>query len=169
MTDVNRLRNGSLLMAAAGVAFIGYGILFLLLNFFASGFELGVSTLNGVTRSDIEAFEPGVLNYISHLHVATAAFIISTGLAVAALAWRGVRDGQLWAWHASVAAAVIGLLIALPMHWGGLFDHNWLVHLGPVYLAAVVFVVGAGLAWPELRGTTGVPGAAEVRAGSSSA
>lgn len=162
MTDSTNLRKGSFLMAIAGIAFVGYGLLFLLLNFASSGFELGVSTLNGVTRADLNALEPGVLHYIGHLHVATAAFIISTGIAVAALSWFGVRDGQRWAWTASVVAAVTGLAIALPMHWADLFDHNWVLHLGPVYLAAIIFVVGAGLAWPELRsaGTTAGEGAA---------
>lgn len=152
MTENRNLERGALLMAAAGIAFVGYGVLFLVLNFTSSGFELGVSTINGVSREDLTAFEPGVLHYIGHLHVATAAFIISTGIAVAALAWRGVREGQQWAWNTSVAAAVIALAIALPMHWGGLFDHNWLVHLGPVYLATVVFVIGAGIARQELQG-----------------
>ena len=155
MTDQTNLEKGALLMAIAGIAFVGYGLLFLFLNFASNGFELGVSTINGVTRADLEGFEPGVLHYIGHLHVATAAFIVSTGIAVAALSWWGVREGQRWAWTASVVAAVTGLAIALPMHWVDLFAHDWVVHLGPVYLAAIVFVVGAGLAWPELRSTDG--------------
>lgn len=150
MTARANLHNGALLMAIAGIAFIGYGVLFLALNFLSSGFELGVSTINGVTRADLDAFEPGVLHYIGHLHVATSAFIISTGIAVTALSWFGVRRGESWAWNAAVASAVIGLLIALPMHWLDLFAHDWLVHLGPVYLAALVFLAGAGLSRREL-------------------
>lgn len=150
MTDRSNLDRGALLMAVGGVAFVGYGLLFLALNFFGSGFELGVSSLNGVSRGDLEAFEPGVLHYIGHLHVATAAFIVSTGIAVTALAWSGVRRGATWAWNAAVASAVTGLAIALPMHWLDLFAHNWLLHLGPVYLAAAVFVVGAAQARRDL-------------------
>lgn len=152
MASNQQVRNGSMLMAIAGVAFIGYGLVFLVLNFIGGGFELGVETINGVTRGDLNALDPGVMHYIGHLHVATAAFIISTGIAVAALSWYGVRRRQLWAWTTSVAAAVVGLAIALPMHWVDLFTHDWVVHLGPVYLATVVFVAGALMAWPELRG-----------------
>ena len=144
-------RIGSLLMALAGVAFIGYGIVFLARTFFGAGFELGVATLNGVTRADLNAIDPGVVHYINHLHVATAAFIISTGIAVAALAWYGVRSGLLWAWTTAVVAAVVGLVLALPMHYMDLFSHNWVTHLGPIYLATVVFVVGAVLAYRGLR------------------
>ena len=144
------VRKGSALMALAGVAFVGYGLVFLIWNFAGGGFELGVDAINGVTRADLIAFEPAVLHYISHLHVATAAFIISTGLAVAGLGWYGVRQGKRWAWNTAVAAAVLGLAIALPMHWVDLFAHDWVTHLAPIYLAAAVFVVGAVLALPGL-------------------
>ncbi|MDP8930812.1 MAG: hypothetical protein M3O70_20150 [Actinomycetota bacterium] len=153
-SDIDRTGNpdvkkGSALMALAGVAFVGYGAVFLIWNFAGGGFELGVDTIDGVTRGDLRAFEPAVLHYISHLHVATAAFIISTGIAVAGLAWYGARKRLLWAWTTAVAAAVLGLAFALPMHWIDLFTHNWLIHLTPIYVAAVVFVAGALL---SLRG-----------------
>lgn len=142
------LRRGGLLMALAGVAFVGYGVVFLALAFLGSGFELGVSSLNGLTRADLD---PAVLYYITHLHVATAAFIISTGIAIAALSWYGVRAGLRWAWATAVVAAVVGLALALPMHYFEGFGHDWLTHLGPIYLATVVFVVGAVLALQGLR------------------
>ncbi|WP_222919848.1 hypothetical protein [Natrinema sp. SYSU A 869] len=145
------VRVGSLLMALAGVAFVGYGIVFLARTFFGTGFELGVATLNGVTPADLNALDPAIMHYINHLHVATAAFIIATGIAIAALAWYGVRSGQLWAWATAVVAAVIGLAIALPMHYADLFAHNWVTHLGPIYLATIVFVVGAILAYRGIR------------------
>lgn len=138
--NVTGLRNGSLLMAVAGLAFIGYGIVFLLLNFFGSGFELGVESLGGISPGELD---PTVAYYISHLHVATAGFIISTGIAVTALSWFGIRTGQMWAWTTAVASAVIGLAIALPMHYTGHLPHDWVAHLGPIYLAVVIFVVGA--------------------------
>ena len=145
----SQLRNGSLLMALAGVAFVGYGIVFLVLNFVGSGFELGVSTLSGMSRADLD---PTVAYYISHLHVATAAFIISTGIAVAALSWYGVRQRLTWAWATAVVAAVVGLVLALPMHWtADAFAHDWVTHLGPIYLATVVFVVGVAMAYRGMQ------------------
>lgn len=147
----NNLRNGSLLMAIAGIAFIGYGVVFLIRDVAGGGFELGVDAINGVTPAELEAFEPAVVHYISHLHVATAAFIISTGIAVTALAWWGVRRGQPWAWVTAVVAPVVALALALPMHYLELFTHDWVTHLAPIYLATAVFVVGALLALPGLR------------------
>ena len=146
------LRRGAALMALAGVAFVGYGLVFLVWDLAGGGFELGVETINGVTRADLNALEPALVHYISHLHVATAAFIVSTGIAVAGLAWYGVRRRALWAWTTAVVAAVLGLAIALPLHWVDLFPHDWLTHLGPVYLAAAVFVAGALLGLRGLQG-----------------
>jgi uncharacterized protein YacL len=145
----SNLRTGSFLMALAGVAFIGYGVVFLVLNFVGSGFEIGVSTLGGMTPADLN---PTVAYYISHLHVATAAFIISTGIAVTALSWFGIRQRLTWAWATAVVTAVVGLVLALPMHYtADAFSHNWITHLGPVYIATFVFVVGAVLSYRGLQ------------------
>jgi hypothetical protein len=144
-----QLRNGAALMALAGIAFVGYGVVFLVMNFVGSGFELGVSTLAGMTAADLD---PTVAYYISHLHVATAAFIISTGIAVAGLSWYGVRQRLTWAWATAIVSAVVGLALALPMHWtGNAFAHDWVTHLGPIYLATIVFIVGVVLSYRGVR------------------
>lgn len=150
-----RLRNGAILMALAGLGFVGYGVAFLLRALTGSGFEIGVHTLDGLTRPELAETYPEVAYYITHAHVALAGFIIATGIAVTALSWYGVRTGQLWAWATAVATAVVGLAIALPMHYTGEFGHDWVTHLGPIYLATILFVVGAVLALLSLR--TSVP------------
>jgi hypothetical protein len=145
-TDLSR---GSALMLIASLAFIGYAVAFLLRNFAGSGFELGVATLNGITPDNLNALNPAIMHYIGHLHVAVSGFIAATGIAVAALSWYGVRHGEWWAWIAAVAAPVVGLAVALPYHYTGTFQLDWIQHLGPIYLATIVFVVGALL---SLRG-----------------
>jgi ABC-type uncharacterized transport system permease subunit len=67
-----------------------------------------------------------------------------TGLAVLFLVAYGVRRGALWAWVGAVAAPVLGLAVALPAHYPNNFDT--LGHLGLIYLATGIFVVGALLA-----------------------
>ena len=145
-TQNSGLNQGAVLMLIGALAFIGYAVVFLFRNFAGGGFELGVQTLNGITRDNLNALNQAIMHYIGHLHVATAGFIAATGIAVAALSWYGVRRGEWWAWIAAVVSPVVGLAVALPYHYTGTFEHDWVTHLGPIYIATLVFVVGALLA-----------------------
>jgi len=149
----SKLRTGSLLMLLGALSFIGYGIIFLFRALYGSGFELGVDTLNGATQAELNALNSAIVPYITHLHIATAGFIAATGIAVAALAHYGVREGKMWAWIAAVISPVVGLAAALPMHYLGVFTYNWITHLGPIYIGTLIFVVGALYALPGLLQT----------------
>jgi len=142
-TDNPSLRLGSVVMLIGALSFIGYAVVFFFRNFMGTGFELGVETINGITQADLNALNPAIVSYIGHLHIATAGFIAATGIAVAALAWYGVRRGEWWAWVTAVVAPVVGLAVALPMHYLNVFAYNHVTHLGPIYLGTLVFVVGA--------------------------
>ena len=136
------LRNGSLLMAVAAVGFIGYAIIFFVRNFTDSFLELGIGHSEvDVGKDAITQFSPSLYHYISHLHIAISGFIAATGLAVLFLVWFGVRRGHMWAWVGAVAAPVLALAVALPAHYPN--DLDTLGHLGLIYLATVIFVVGA--------------------------
>lgn len=139
------LRLGSTLMALAGLAFVGYAVIFFVRNFTDAFLELGIGPAEvPVGREDIRAFSPELQHYISHLHIAVSGFIAATGLATAALAWFGVRRGEVWAYATAVAAPVLGLAVALPAHYP--YGLDTIGHLGLIYLATAVFVVGAGVA-----------------------
>jgi len=151
------VRNGATLMALAAAGFIGYAVLFLVRNFTDSFLELGIGPNEvNVGKDQIQQFSPSLYHYISHLHLAVSGFIAATGMAVLLLAIYGVRSGQAWAWVAAVAAPVLGLAIALPAHYP--WNLDTLGHLGLIYLATLVFVVGAVLSGKGLldaRRTTG--------------
>jgi hypothetical protein len=133
-------------IAAAGL--IGYAVVFLVRNFTDSFLEVGIGPNEvPVGKDAIQQFSPELSHYVSHLHIAVSGFIAATGLAVLFLVAFGVRRGELWAWVGAVAAPVLALAVALPAHYPYNFDT--LGHLGPVYLATVIFVAGALLA---LRG-----------------
>jgi hypothetical protein len=150
--DVNEraLRIGSALMAFAGIAFIGYAILFIVVNFASDLLEIGIGADEvKVTKDQIEQFSPSLYDYVSHANVAIAGFIASTGFATAALSWFGVRRGLGWAWVAAVATPVLGLAIALPLHYP--YGFATLGHLGLIYLATAIFVVGALVSLKPIR------------------
>jgi hypothetical protein len=144
-----RLRLGAALMALAGLGFVGYGVLFLVRNFTGAFLELGIGPEQvDVSRAEIQAFSPSLFHYVGHLHIALSGFIAAAGLTVAALAWFGVRRGELWAWITAVVVPVVALGVALPAHYP--YGLATVGHLGLIYLATAVFLVGALLALPAL-------------------
>ena len=125
-------------------------MIFFVRNFTDSFLEIGIGPNEvDVGKDAIDQFSPSLYDYIGHLHVAVSGFIAAAGLATAALAWYGVRRGQLWAWVAAVATPVLGLAVALPAHYPNDFDT--LGHLGLIYADTLLFVVGALLALSALR------------------
>ncbi len=146
MSKEQSLRNGAALMVLGVVIFLIYAVVFFFGAFTAGGFEIGVATINGVTEQQLNELNPAIMQYITHLHIATAGFIAATAIAAGALAWFGVRDGAWWAWITAVISPVVGLVVALPMHYMGVFEHDWVIHLGPIYLGTAIFVIGALLA-----------------------
>jgi hypothetical protein len=141
---------GTWLMTIAGIAFIGYGIIFFVRNFTGDFLELGIGPDQVPSGKDeIKAFDNDLYHYISHLHIAIAGFIAAVGVAVVFLSWFGVRRGMGWAWVGAVVTPVLALAVALPAHypWG----FGTLGHLGLIYLATAIFAVGAVLSGLTLR------------------
>ena len=148
-TPDNSLDLASKLIVLSGIGLVGYGIMFLIRNF--TGFiELGLTPQHiGGTPEQIRAANPHLFNYVSHLQVAVAAFIIALGVAVIPLAWRGVRSGQRWALWTAFLAPVIGVGLALPLHY--VHGFATLGHLGLIYLDAAILLVGTVLAFKALN------------------
>ncbi|MDV8148039.1 hypothetical protein [Arthrobacter sp. B10-11] len=137
-------------MTLAGLAFVGYAAVFLVLNFSGTFLELGIGPDEvDKGKADVEAFSAQLYHYISHLHIALSGFIAATGLAIAGLSWFGVRRGNRWAFATAVVVPVVGLAVALPAHypWG----LATLGHLGPVYLTVLIFLVGSVAAYSGMR------------------
>jgi hypothetical protein len=148
--DERLLRIGSWLMITAGAGFIGYAILFFIRNFSDQFLELGIGHNEvNVGADQIQAFSPSLFDYIGHLQIALSGFIAAVGIAVVFLVWYGVRSGLMWAWRAAVVVPVSALLVALPDHYPNNFDT--IGHLGLIYLATLVFAVGAVMTLIALR------------------
>lgn len=136
------LRTSAILMLVGVAFFIIYAVVFLFRSFYGTGFEIGVDTLNGVTMADLDQMDPAIGAYMAHLQVALSGFIMAASIAVGAIAWYGVRRGELWAWITAMGAPVIALIVALPLHYTGGFPHDWVTHIGPIYLGTLIFVIG---------------------------
>jgi hypothetical protein len=160
MSKEQSLRNGAGLMVLGALIFFVYAVAFFFRAFASSGFEFGVETLNGVTPQQLNDLNPAIIGYIRHVHAATAGFAAGTAIAAGGLAWYGVRNGLWWAWVLGVIVPVVSLAMALPLHYMGYFNYNWLSHLGPIYIGTIIYVVGAVVALIGL--SKAMPGAARA-------
>ena len=143
------LNIGSILIALAGVALVGYGFVILIRNISGST-EPGLTTEQlGAAPEEIQAFSQDLFNYILHLQAANAGFMIGLGVAVIALALFGIRRGESWSLWTAFLATLVALAIALPLHYP--FGFDTLGHLGPVYLVIVILLVGTFLSWRAMR------------------
>ena len=160
MSRGQSVRRGAGFMVLAALIFLVYAVVFFFRAFASSGFEVGVPTLNGVTPQQLDELNPAIMAYITHLHLAIAGFIGATAIAAGSLAWYGVRDGLWWAWITAVIVPVVGLAVALPMHYMGHFNYDWVSHLGPIYVGTIIYVFGAVVALVGL--IEGAPAAAQA-------
>lgn len=69
----------------------------------------------------------------------------AVGLLSAALAWYGIRTGQMWAWSAAVAAFALIMIAALPGAAFNDMEGNMLA------MGAVMYAAGALIAFRDLR------------------
>lgn len=154
----SRLRQGTSLIALAGVLFVLHGIGFLYRTYYTDGFELGVATLDGVTADELAATHPEVASYITHVHVSFAGLMIAAGLGVTAIAWFGIRRGDRWALGAALMVPLVFAGFTLPVHQTVRFDFDFLLHLGPAAIGLPLLLAGgflAALGYRELAdGTT---------------
>ena len=150
---VGRLNWGSATIALAGVAVFVYGLIVLILNFTAF-IELGLNRqLVGTDAAALQMNNPTLYNYISHLQVNLAAFIMGYGLVLAALAWFGIRRGQRWALWAALGSYLLGLVVGLPIHY--VYGLAALGHVGPFYLVTVAVLVGTWLSFSGMQRANG--------------
>jgi cation transport ATPase len=141
-------RWGRALWLTIAVALVLYAVVFVLWVFFGGTLELGITEDEvDVTRSEIEAFSPSLMDYIDHLHVAIGGFIAGLGVAIGGMAWHGLREHRMWALWVMVAAVGVALLISTPLHHVHGFDT--LAHMGMVYPGVAI---GALATWWTYHG-----------------
>jgi hypothetical protein len=151
-TAARRLRWGSSLLVVAGLLFTFQGLGTIYRGYFQTRFEPGVHDLGGVTAHELAQQNPAVQSYIDHLAVNLGALMVVGGIAMVALVWFGVRDGQVWAYVTTLVFPVGFLLVTLPVHQTVHFHFDQVLHLGPAGIGTSIVVAGAVLAYLGLQG-----------------
>jgi hypothetical protein len=146
-----KLRQGAILIAVTGFGIVGYGLTFLYTVYFRTEFELGVDTLGGVTRADLAASNPEMLQYMDHLHVGLGGLLVALGITLIALGWYGVQRGYRWAVTTSLGIALIALVTNVLVHYQPGFGYDWVIHIAPSLLITIVVLVGGVQAYQGVQ------------------
>ncbi|MBK8257984.1 MAG: hypothetical protein IPK82_35630 [Polyangiaceae bacterium] len=108
----------------------------------------------GVTRAELQALNPRLIPLIAHDRAGFGGGLCSTGLAVMACVWLGIKPGAAALWRTLLIAGVVGFATAIGVH--PVVGYTSFVHLAPAYAGALAFTVG--MAWlykPMCRSDSG--------------
>lgn len=97
----------------------------------------------GLTRADLGAVNPRLLDFLAHDRVSLAGTMVSLGVLYVALAWFGVRRGIHWAARAFALSTAVGLASFFLFAAHGYLDP---LHAGLSITIAALFI--AGRRWP---------------------
>lgn len=151
MSTEPELRQGALLIAVTGFGVVGYGLTFLYSAYLGSEFELGVDTLGGVTRAELAATNPEMLQYMDHLHVGVGGLLVALGISLVGLGWYGVRGGSRWAVSTSLVIALAALVTNFLVHHRPGFGYDWAIHIAPSVLVTFLVIIGGVRAYQGLQ------------------
>jgi hypothetical protein len=150
MSTDPRLRQGATLIAVTGFGVVGYGLTFLYSAYLGTAFELGVDSLGGVTRAELAASNPEMLQYMDHLHVGLGGLLVALGIALVALGRYGIRRGYRWAVVTSLVIALTALVTNFLVHYRPGFGYDWAIHIAPSVLVTLLVLVGGVRAYQGL-------------------
>ncbi|MGE5072539.1 MAG: hypothetical protein ACM3MF_03855, partial [Anaerolineae bacterium] len=111
--------------------------------------EIGLTPARvGGSAEQIEAMDPRLFDYITHIQVASCGLLMAFGATIIALAWFGIRTGQKWALWTAFGAHMLVYLVGLPLHF--VYGFATLGHLGPVFLDLAFILAGSYLSYRAL-------------------
>jgi dihydroorotate dehydrogenase len=109
----------------------------------------------GVTVAELRALNPRLVPLIAHDRAGFGGGLFSTGLAVMATVWWGLRPGARGLWWALCLAGGIGFACAIGIH--PIVGYLSFVHLAPAYAGALSLIVGLALLYRPLCRWDGSP------------
>jgi dihydroorotate dehydrogenase len=96
----------------------------------------------GVTVGELRALNPRLIPLIAHDRAGFGGGLVSTGLAILASTWCGLRPGARGLWWSFLAAGLIGFATSIGIH--PLVGYTSFIHLLPAYIGTAAFLLGMG-------------------------
>jgi hypothetical protein len=94
----------------------------------------------GTTVGELQALNPRLIPLIAHDRAGFGGGLASTGIAILASAWCGLRPGARGFWWSFLAAGLVGFATSIGIH--PMVGYTSFVHLLPAYLGAAAFLLG---------------------------
>jgi hypothetical protein len=79
-------------------------------------------TMTGLTRDQLAAINPRLLDFMKHDRVTLAGTMLAVGILYASLAWHGIRRGMHWAYATVATSALAGFFTFFAFLGFGYFD-----------------------------------------------
>ena len=137
-------------MVLSSLGFVIYGVILLVHNLtggvLASGFLYG--DLSDSSRALLVG-HPQLVEYINHLRLRLAGFVITTGLVLGMIAYFGVRSGHQSAWWTQTIGFPAIALTLLPTHLSSdAYPSAW---VAPFYAFLGMWIAGAIVSYRALH------------------
>src|SRR4029079_14516604 len=102
----------------------------------------------GATVDELRALNPRLVPLIAHDRAGFGGGLCSTGIAVMACLWCGVRPGARSLWRAMLFAGVVGFGTGIVVH--PVVGYVSFTHLAPAYAGAIAFAIGMTLLYAPM-------------------
>jgi dihydroorotate dehydrogenase len=96
----------------------------------------------------IEQFNSKLISVIAHDRAGFGSALLSVGLLVLLISLWGFREGEKWVWWSMLVAGLPAFLSGIITHF--VIGYTTFIHLLPVYIAFVLYVLGLLLSFPYL-------------------
>ncbi|MFP7298800.1 dihydroorotate dehydrogenase [Neobacillus niacini] len=102
-----------------------------------------------MTPEMVESISSNLIPVIAHDRAGFGSALVSVGLLILMISLWGFRKGERWIWNTLAAGALPAFIAGIGTHI--YIGYTTFIHLLPVYLLVVLYLLGLGLSYPFLK------------------
>ncbi|MBX3062838.1 MAG: dihydroorotate dehydrogenase [Anaerolineae bacterium] len=138
---------GQLFFAVTGLGLFGGGLAIVTVGLIGVFVPSDLTFIN-ITTNALYAASPRMLSLIAHDRIGFGGALVATGILTTFMALWGFRKGERWLWWTLVIGGPPGIIGGIGIHF--VVGYTDFLHLAPVYLTLLLYVLGAVCAYPYL-------------------
>lgn len=138
---------GQLFFAVTGLGLFGGGLAIVTVGLIGVFVPSDLAFIN-ITTDALYAASPRMLSLIAHDRIGFGAALVATGILTTFMALWGFRKGERWLWWTLLIGGPPGIIGGIGIHF--VVGYTDFLHLAPVYLTLLLYVLGAVLSYRYL-------------------